>query len=547
MATLDTRLLTASQAKVSCTAALRLPTEIVKAICDDLPNSTIKNLRLTCRFFSNAALLRFTRVFISANPRNINVFTRVANHQVYQHEVIEIIWDDATLFEGSQAYRNEMEDEDADEDDDSDGVQEDGINSPGSVPKWFRQACKDNISDLESLKDRDADRLGHIERAKQVAAQMPVADAWACYKELLSQQRQVLQSQSHIRALEDGIGLFPKLRRVTITPAAHGRLFNPLYKTPMIRAFPLGFNYHIPRGWPITADGSEPECPKWNGCGSDWQGFRVVTRVLAENRGGAGERVTQLRVDSHALETGLNARVFEKENSHLANFEAVVGRPGFGHLHLDLMVDPHNRQAAVFRRGLLRRALAGAALGQGLEHLSLRTNVELHRGVRRYEWYVPLKTIFAPSTLSRLQHFSLSRFYVKEDDLIALLGSMPRSLRTLELSFLEFMDDEGSHRNLLEKIRDSLGWREWAPRPQLTMAVSVVDHQPQRGIWITEEVDDFLYRDGTNPFGDDSRWGIGSNRIRKGFGLEKDAFDPEHERPHVDRSTLTDLGYLKTS
>lgn len=35
-----------------------------------------------------------------------------------------------------------------------------------------------------------------------------------------------------------GLQRFPSLKRITITPAAHGWLYTPLYQTPMIRAFP---------------------------------------------------------------------------------------------------------------------------------------------------------------------------------------------------------------------------------------------------------------------------------------------------------------------
>lgn len=84
-----------------------------------------------------------------------------------------------------------------------------------------------------------------------MSEQMPMEEAWEYYQGLLQQQRDVLDSKAHIDALEKHIGSFPALERITITAATHGRLYNPLYETPMIRAFPRGFNHYIPRGWPI--------------------------------------------------------------------------------------------------------------------------------------------------------------------------------------------------------------------------------------------------------------------------------------------------------
>lgn len=86
--------------------ALRLPPEIVKIIVDH--NSTIKNLRLRCRFFLQRVALRLDRVLISANPRNVEIFTAIANHEVFRAKITEIIWDDA-LLSVRPVPRNEVE------------------------------------------------------------------------------------------------------------------------------------------------------------------------------------------------------------------------------------------------------------------------------------------------------------------------------------------------------------------------------------------------------------------------------------------------------
>ncbi|OBT46431.1 hypothetical protein VE00_03309 [Pseudogymnoascus sp. WSF 3629] len=507
-------------------SAFLLPPKIVKTIVDLAPNSTIKNLRLTCRFYSQTAALRLNRVFISANPRNVEVFTAIANHEVFRAKITEIIWDDALLYvrpvpgdeeEAYYASDDEYEDE-MDEDEERD---KDGIDWRGDVPGWFRKACRENIFDLKWYRDEDVDRPSLIARAQQLTEQMPMEEAWAYYQELLEQQRDVLNSKAHIDALEKHIGSFPALQRITITAATHGRLYNPLYETPMIRAFPRGFNHYIPRD------------------GSDWQGFRVVTRLLAEGRDSGG--VTNLCVDAHELEMGLNSRVFERENRTLNDFEAVLARPNFTHLQLDLMVNPHSGQVDVFRSGLLKRALAG---GGGLEYLSLRTNMDVCPRSDSDEFYVPLRTIFTPTSHPRLQHFGLVHLYVKQDDLLALLASLPKTLRSVELSTIQCIDGESSYQTLLWEIRDKLGWKERDPRPTLTVSTELQNLMPGRAIWLEDELYSFLYQGGSNPFGDDSATN-NSNHINYGFGWEEDSFDPDHERPHVDNYDLADMGYIK--
>ncbi|KFY19068.1 hypothetical protein V493_08164 [Pseudogymnoascus sp. VKM F-4281 (FW-2241)] len=360
---------------------LRLPPEIVKIIVNQGPNSNIKNLRLTCRLYSETVALRLDRVFISANPRNVEVFTAIANHEVFRTKITEIIWDDALLYvrpvprNAVEAYYGSDDDYQDYAEETDDECDKNGIDWRGNVPGWFRKACRDNVVFLGAERDKYLNRPDLVARAQQACEQMPMEGAWAYYQQLVQQQRDVLNSKAHIIALEKHIGSFPALQRIVITPAAHGWIYNPLYETPMIRAFPRGFNHYIPRSWPLPGN-IVPECDEWDEDGGDWQGFRTVTRVLAEGRDFG--RVVDLRIDVHELETGLNSRVFANENRTLSDFEAVLARPDFTHLQLDLMVDTYYRQSDVYRSGLLKRALARAACGQGLKYLSLRTSVDTY-------------------------------------------------------------------------------------------------------------------------------------------------------------------------
>ncbi|KFZ10708.1 hypothetical protein V502_07969 [Pseudogymnoascus sp. VKM F-4520 (FW-2644)] len=176
-------------------AALRLPPKIVKIIVDQVPNSTIKNLRLTCCFYSETVALRLDRVFISANPRNVEVFTAIANHEAFRAKITEIIWDDALLYiKPKRGYKFEDEYDYADEDDEideydsmdeDDEIDEYGINWRGAVLGWFRTACCKNIFDVGWCRSEDLDRPSLVLREQQVPEQMPMEEAWEYYQELL--------------------------------------------------------------------------------------------------------------------------------------------------------------------------------------------------------------------------------------------------------------------------------------------------------------------------------------------------------------------------
>ncbi|TGO88532.1 hypothetical protein BPOR_0157g00140 [Botrytis porri] len=64
--------------------------------------------------------------------------------------------------------------------------------------------------------------------------------------------RSAIISGADVNALTYVLERFQSLRRITITPAAHASLDQPLYETPMIKCFPKGFSYPIPRGWPSS-------------------------------------------------------------------------------------------------------------------------------------------------------------------------------------------------------------------------------------------------------------------------------------------------------
>lgn len=543
---------------------LQLPNEILTAIAVDLPNRDIKSLRLTCRALSAKSQLRWNRVFLSANLRNIQVFRAIADHDQIRQHIVEIVWDDARLDDEPPPMRSahpasphfdpdfdpEFDDNHADDDeyddqyDDSDDDDDDDV----EVPRWFAKACMQNLQFIKSHKNLDAHQPDQV-ALKKLVAPISLERSWEHYERLLRQQKEILTTNLDAEAFEYGLQRFPALQRVTITPAAHGWLLRPLYETPMIRAFPPSFNYPIPCSWPVMKQVQR----LWENSSdvdkNTWRAFRLVTRTLAARRlQRQAPTVTEIVIDVNQVLTGLNAHIFDEDCREQRDLVSILQSPNFRRLDLALAVGGQEHYGwRAFHSGCLRRTLAAAP---ALEHASLTTDMidmpdPYYNGLPSGDHhFVPLRNIFPVETWTRLRHFKLSHFAVRQNDLLSLLQVLPPTLRSVELSFLFFL--EGNHRDLVADMRDQLGWRQRPVEQRPRLAIGLVHgmETPRRGIWVDRLVERFMYHDEPNPFGSGG-WGV--NQIPYGCGgTVKDAFDPAYERPWVDFKKLQRLGFIKT-
>jgi hypothetical protein len=62
----------------------------------------------------------------------------------------------------------------------------------------------------------------------------------------------------------------------------------------------------------------------------------------------------------------------------------------------------------------------------------------------------------------------------------------------------------------------------------VSIGLQLKHRQLGRGVWLEKEVQDFIFGEGQNPFSErtplDISWGV---------GVQRDAFDPDFERPNV--------------
>ncbi|KAF9875763.1 hypothetical protein CkaCkLH20_06695 [Colletotrichum karsti] len=540
------------------------PFEISDLIFSHLDNCDLKALRLTCKRLAKLARPRFKRVFISASPLNVDVFRAVAEHDTFRHDVREIVWDDARYekppppdLRFRDGYQDLDDDSDDSEDDDDEGGRREKF--PFGVRPWYVRHCKDNIEYLEYRQQYDVATLPqHLETSKQLLAQLPLEVAYAHYQDLLAQQDQVLSTSADVAAFEWALekDRFPNLKRITLTPAAHGILFKPLYPTPAIRALPYGFNCPLPRGWPAgQAENREP-VGDWDGedYKSNWRGFRRIISILARQE---TTKIPELVFDGNQVWSGLTSCIFRAPEPCVEydNLVSVIKKPGFTTLILNLMVTPQeDNNYLAFRTGRLRKALEA-----DLRHFSLETDEEGSHEDSPVpsHWvldhFIPLRSIFPVEAWKNLAHFGLSRFLVQQQDLLDFLSALPQTLQSVELSFIWFMNHHGNYRELLFGIRDDLGWQKRIVRPRLLIRDHPYVMLAGRAVWLEDELQQFLYHDGENPYPVPSLRGMvvrpGDGPLRPtlgyGFGKEKDAFEPRFERPFESEDKLIHAGILR--
>ncbi|OAA44470.1 Cyclin-like F-box [Beauveria brongniartii RCEF 3172] len=519
---------------------MRLPEELLAAVISHLTNRDIKSLRAVNSTFNRLAPLRFDRVFLSANSRNIDVFRAVADHDKLRHGITEIVWDDGRL--KNCRYSS------------GDGLaaalelrKNDAIVAGYDCPYWYKKARRLSLAYAMGL-EIDGESPPVLPDGI-----ISLLDSWKYYKTLIQDQQAVLDSNADVEALKHGLVRFPSLKRITLVPSAHGPFVGrPLYQTPMLRDFPPNFGYLLPRNWPgMESPESLAEVYSWHGndhmdeygfdCSNEvyrnkWRGFRLLLRTLAENP----HHITEFVMDMHHHRTGINCTIFSRPSQEAHDLVKLLSTPGFRRLDLALLTGAMERDKwPCLYTGILRRALTWA---QQLEHISLSCTMDIYPngraarlGLDHQEGAVPLRTIFPLTLWPKLQHFAINRLPVRKADLVSFLAALPNSLRSVTLSHLAFIEEASSWQNLLRDMRDMLDWktRIVGERPRVRIIVNNPDViREWKFICIDKAADEFLYSSSefsANPFGETD----GSNDPIEGPGvMERSCIDRLFERPY---------------
>lgn len=281
--------------------------------------------------------------------------------------------------------------------------------------------------------------------------------------------------------------------------------------------------------------------------------------------------IPEFIIDCKRLRTGINCRIFDSDgqtnNPEYCNLRTIVQQPGFKRLELALYVTEQNEAGWV---SFLGPAGIDAEMGENslfrllsaakdLEHFSLSTNLNptslqhlehLGESGTSDEHYAPLYKFLPYNEWSNLRHFGLSRFLINVVDLTVTLSNLPKTVRSIELSFLMFTTSTcGSDQILVSTgYSDVLSFmkdrRNLLPLEERCRIIIRVDaQQPPEEIDVSREAYSYVYEHGPNPFA--------YSTVLEGMGILKNALDPDYERPNVShawiswRNLRTGLGTIK--
>ncbi|CAG9990203.1 unnamed protein product [Clonostachys byssicola] len=483
---------------------LNLPVEVLHQISNDLPNRDIKNLRRTCSFAQMVFRLRFNRIFLSPHQRDIDVFCEVASSEKFRHQIVELFWDQSRFCLGNMTSGNTF-----------DSFVPFGATYDHELATEMVRFQRNRIANTGCLISDDLTAFGGIN--------MPLSRIAEINKYVQKGREANEQSNNDIFALEYHIQSFPSLRRVTIGHSTNGCFFEPFYETPLVRSFPPHLVYDIERSdYPFepVQEHDFSSRTDWDQYSQSTRGYRAIFRALAAAR---ELQLEEIVIETpHGVECGLPFDFFSLGmTSDYLNLVELLRRP---HLQrLDLAITSWNSMHEYGHRShppkkLLKDALRGAT---SLKNFSFKVDMAQNGGA----WnLVRLKTLLPVGRWTNLRHFELSSFSVKQDDLVSLLGELPQSIRSIELSFLRFRSSESeSHASLLEEIRGRALWDERGMnRPRLGISLRVGQHASKSiVIRVDAEIESFLYKQGMNPF----RGSRGPDDVELGIGTERDTFN----------------------
>ncbi|KAG8352033.1 hypothetical protein FVEN_g9997 [Fusarium venenatum] len=164
---------------------------------------------------------------------------------------------------------------------------------------------------------------------------MSPAECYPLLSELVPGEDRMLESGEDVKAFEHTLGRFPSFRRVTISTKAHERLFMPMYETPMIRSFPYGFVYPVPRcRWETRTSAflwKDEQLETNLEYTIDRRGVCSALRILARH---GRHNVSEFIIEDPVAEAPHIPTPFDDQGHTLTDSLSLIQRPGFRKLDL---------------------------------------------------------------------------------------------------------------------------------------------------------------------------------------------------------------------
>ncbi|KLJ13787.1 hypothetical protein EMPG_11286 [Blastomyces silverae] len=471
-----------------------LANELLYAIFKHLPNSDIKNIRLTCRFLYIVTPLRLNPVFITPFRRDLDVLRSIANHPVFSEQITEVVWDDRRLHINEDSHIEVAQYYDTG----ADNVQP---STEHLAPVDDSSSRASQRGTFQKVLSKLYGHMGEWERANHLLLR------------LYDEQQSVLESNEDVETFRFALQAFPRLRRVTIAkncPNTCAELHR--YSTPLMRLLPAW----LVKPWPcsVIEDG--------DGCHMAEHTRRAYHAAVREIS--RSSRVVSEFVMEHGCRGIDLFDDFPIFNAPKEDFMLLIMKNNL--TILEYTLDGYIRRWDDIQKEILRMTFACA---RALEHFTLNMSPRPPRYIIQQS-PVQILDILPLERWGALRSFSLRCFVFTLDDFIRTLSALPSTITSLKFHRVIFL--ETTWEMALYYLRDVIGWGSdpYCALPTVTVSL-LMEFPSSRIVILRDEIKRFFERKAPNPFGSTKHIGSAYNRrieddVLPGFGREVDDSTP---------------------
>ncbi|XP_014562733.1 hypothetical protein COCVIDRAFT_83641 [Bipolaris victoriae FI3] len=486
---------------------LDLPAELLDLLCAHISKSDIKHLRLASKQLANSVYLRIDRVYVSPNRANIDYLYQILSHPRYKYRVHEIVWDDTRLEEYStlSSFR--------------DAILFDEREFTRSIESRLEEAIwiyGDDNPEYHALEHDDLfESNGRLtEMAKEIllryddqfsrevlarnATMMDIEDSYSLYQDLYREEQAIMDQEADINALEQALMGFTALRRVRYTTEIwRSCTFPHPYKTPFHRSLPVGFRKpqirHVCRDQIRTSEAHDSPMKT-----------TVHSSQLSANSGGYSSLVSAILdmpnpgIEEFVVETENESMIPHKEQftlnrRDLDNTRSMFRKTALKYLKFPITSEEDTRPDSTPHNIYNPQSFLGEL--RHLEHLDLNLSCNVTASlVGRVSRFIPV-----PENLRRqLKTLTLRHVLAEKDDLFGLITSMP-NLQHVALYFLYQGNERSSWALLFQHLKTYYSTADHPIKPSFSISQPLDPETPNFQL-VDQEVDDYLYGNGDNPF-----------------------------------------------
>ncbi|CAN9206958.1 unnamed protein product [Alternaria alternata] len=436
-----------------------LPAELLEIVCEHISKLDIKRLRLVSKHFASSVYLRIDRIYVSPNRANLDYLHQILAHPTYPGRVREIVWDDALLKEYStlEGFRAAII---ADERETTRAIErrlEEAMEIYGdSDPDYRPLEMEDLLQDgrlTEAAKEillRYDDQFSRDVLARN-ATMMSIEDSYALYQELYRQEQELVEQQIDAMALHQALNGFPNESEDMFAQ------WHPSAANPPKNAKPLPAE-HRNYGVVVSAILAMPD--------------PHIEEFIVES-----EHQARSYYHCFLTETSQNYRLTKQmfQRTRLKRLKMIFTPPN------DYLMSPEGLNN-------LKSLLVEL---QYLEYLDLGFNDS--RSGRSWRFFLRFNPI--PEAMrSRLRCLTLRNVKLSEEDLRDMFTTSPNLQNVTLHDCFQRMRPGCNWPWLFKQLRDYYHGEVNVSKPSFTVLAPLSRQYSQL---VNEEVDDFLYGDGT--------------------------------------------------